>query len=89
LSAREASKTGVYAPDRLPDVIAFFRAISADEKNATIVIEEAAEASARAGGHSAAPRTQNLRAANAEPPRAFAPEPAPVRPQIRMKIPRR
>jgi hypothetical protein len=37
---REVSSVGVYPPERLPDVVAFFRAIAADENNATIVIEE-------------------------------------------------
>jgi cellulose synthase operon protein C len=35
----EASAVGIHPPDRLPDVLAFFRAISADENNRTIVIE--------------------------------------------------
>ncbi|MEX1181731.1 MAG: DUF3857 domain-containing protein [Gemmatimonadota bacterium] len=36
---REQSAVGVYPPERLPDVLAFFRAIGADEDNRTIVID--------------------------------------------------
>jgi transglutaminase-like putative cysteine protease len=37
---REASAVGVYPASRLPDVIEFFRAISADENNRNIIIEK-------------------------------------------------
>lgn len=36
----ENSAVGVYPPTRLPDVLDFFRAISADENNRSIVIED-------------------------------------------------
>lgn len=37
----EASAVGIHPPDRLPDVLDFFRAIAADENNHTIVIDRA------------------------------------------------
>ena len=40
---RESSANGVYPPSRYLDVIAFFKAISADEENRTIVIDRPAK----------------------------------------------
>ncbi|MGH7128521.1 MAG: hypothetical protein ACREIV_08115 [Planctomycetaceae bacterium] len=45
----ESSAVGIHPPERLADVIAFFRAISADENNHTIVIDHGGERDPPAG----------------------------------------
>lgn len=42
VARREESGRGIFPPARLPDVISFFKAISADEENRTLVIDRPA-----------------------------------------------
>lgn len=42
IARREESGQGIFPPSRLPDIVSFFKAISADEENRTLVIDRPA-----------------------------------------------
>ena len=43
IARREESGQGIFPPSRLADVISFYKAISADEENRTLVIDRPAK----------------------------------------------